>query len=625
MQDSPYIALVGSPNCGKTVLFNQLSGLRHKVANYPGVTVEKKEGKLTLLDQSTHRLVDLPGIYSLNPKTLDEEVTIKVLQEGFGEGLKPQLILFVLDATLLDRQLALLLEVKELGLPMIVALNMMDLAKGRGLQLDDKKLSQILDLPVFPIVATKNQGIKELLEGIAHSLSKSLETNSSSLVASEKIENLNPKEKIKARFQKVDEVLSQVQTKAIGDSLWTKRLDKVFLHPIWGTLLLYVFLAILFQGIFSWSELPMSWIEGYLASLGNFISPYISNSWLGSLILDGVLPGVGSVLVFLPQILFLFLVIFLLEDSGYMARAAFLMDFHMKKVGLTGRAFIPLLSSFACAIPGIMGARTIENQRDRLLTIMISPLMACSARLPVYALLIGAFVPNTQIWGPFRLQGLVLLSLYLFGALSGMALAWVLGKLMKQKANGLFLMELPTYKIPQLKTVLLKIWDRALIFLKRAGTVILAASLAIWFLSTYPKNDFGKSPSLDQSYAGRAGKFLEPLVKPLGFDDKIAVGLLTGIVAREVIVGSLATIYAVEDSDQGEEVQIKNLSEHIKGRWSTATGLSLLVFFIFAMQCLSTLVVVYRETASLKYPMLMFVIMSSLAYVASWVTYSIFS
>lgn len=625
MHSLPYIALVGSPNSGKTVIFNQLTGLRHKVANYPGVTVEKKEAPLHLPGKDACRLVDLPGIYSLKPKTLDEQTTLKVLKEGFGEGRKPELIIFVLDATLLSRQLVLLLELQSLNLPVVVALNMMDLAKARGFKHDTQKLSQALGCPVIPVVATKNQGLAELKGEIAHYLDhkKPLgHSSASSLKTYDFLKNLNPKQRLQSLFKQAQAILKEVESGQIKESLWTRRLDRVLIHPVWGTLLLALILALLFQAIFTWAEVPMDWIDGGLGALATALKPLLGDTPLGSLVTEGIIPGVGSVLVFLPQILFLFLVLFVLEDSGYMARAAFLMDRHMARAGLNGRAFIPLLSSFACAIPGIMGARTIENQRERLITIFVSPLMPCSARLPVYILLISAFIPNQKLWGPFNLQGLVLFGLYVLGVLSGMTLAWVLSKVTAKKDLGLFLLELPTYKWPQFKTVFLKMFDRAWLFVKRAGTVILLASLVLWFLSSFPKSDSNVAPTLEQSYAGQVGQWIEPVVRPLGFDDKIAVGLLTGMVAREVIVGSLATLYSVEEGQNGQEVESK-LSNILKNRWSKATGLSLLIFFVFAMQCTSTLAVVYRETASIKYPVLMFAVMSFLAYGASWITYRV--
>ncbi len=635
---SPFVALVGAPNCGKTSLFNLLTGSRQKVGNYPGVTVERKEGRIKGAGGGWIRVLDLPGTYSLKASTPDEAVTREVLLEGHLEGTLPALIVAVADATNLERSLSLVLEVQALGIPTLLVLNMMDLAKARGFNLDLEKLSQELGVRVFPVIARKRKSVLALQSAIERYFSDELEIplSASSLGFSALISSqASPKDQLQARYRRIDEILQKCQGHSVRPPLWTERLDRVLLHPLWGTLLLYLVLALVFQAIFNWAQAPMDWIEAGIGMLGDSLSPHLPEGWVRSLLVDGVLAGVGSVVVFLPQIFLLFLMILLLEDSGYMARAAFLMDRHMRRVGLHGRAFLPLLSSFACAIPGIMATRTIENPKDRLATILIAPLMACSARVPVYTLLISAFIPNRVVWGPLRLQGLVMLGLYLLGAFSAFGVAWIFKKIFFYGKETVFLLELPTYKWPNMRNVILGLWERVRLFLKRAGTVILAASIAVWFLSSYPKapeNLPAGHSSLEYSFAGKLGHGIEPWIRPLGFDWTIGVGLVTGMVAREVIVSTLATLYSLEAQTPGQdknnsstmgegESSLENLVTLLQSRWSTATGLSLLVFFVFAMQCLSTLAVVRRETNSWRWPLWMFTYLTALAYFASWCTY----
>lgn len=614
-----YIALVGSPNSGKTSLFNSLTGSRQKVGNYPGVTIERKEGYLKTSSGATLTVLDLPGTYSLQANTSDEKITREVLLEGHFESGRPSLLIAVADATNLERSLNFVLELKNLGLPMVLALNMMDLAKKRGLELNERVLSDELGVPVIPLIATRKKTTKALVQEIERQIQNNIPRSKE-----EPLPEGSPKERLIARYREIDRILKEARIRAPKPDIWTQRIDKVVLHPLWGTLLLYTLLAMIFQAIFNWANIPMDLIETGIMGIGNWIGGALPESWLRSLVVDGVIAGVGAVVVFLPQILFLFFVILLLEDSGYMARAAFLMDRHMRRVGLHGRAFIPLLSSFACAIPGIMATRTIENKRDRVSTILISPLMACSARIPVYTLLIAAFIPNNHVWGPFYLQGLVMLGLYLGGALIGLAMAYLFKRIIFKGRPPLFILELPTYKWPNLRNVFIGMMERAGLFLKRAGTIILAAMIVVWFISSYPKAPKPIPPgtnAIEYSYAGRLGKLIEPAIRPLGFDWRIGVGLVTGVVAREVIVGSLATLYSVEDQEQG--ATLDQLSLKIKSRWSMATGLSLLVFFVFAMQCLSTLAVVRRETNSWRYPAFMFLYLTALAYGAAFLTYRV--
>lgn len=616
-----YVALVGSPNSGKTSLFNALTGSRQKVGNYTGVTVERKEGELHTPRGHKIKILDLPGTYSLCPQTLEEKITQGVLIKGQFEKKPPSLLVAVADATNLERSLSLVLELRELGLPTLLALNMMDLARRRGQKLNLDVLSRELGLPVVPVVAIRKRSTRGLLDLIDryYAGQGTLPSRRECLPAS-------PKERLKARYETIDKILKLAQIRPIAPSRWTHRLDRVVLHPFWGTVLLYGILALIFQAIFTWAALPMDFLEGVISKLGLVIGQVFPAGWARSLWIDGVVAGTGSVLVFLPQILFLFFFILLLEDSGYMARAAFLMDRHMRRVGLHGRAFIPLLSSFACAIPGIMATRTIERPRDRWVTILIAPLMACSARIPVYTLLIAAFIPNRAIWGPFRLQGLVMLGLYVGGALAALGVAWVVRRIFRSREEPIFLLEMPTYKWPNPRNVLWGMWERGRIFLVRAGTVILAVSIVIWFLSNSPKPPEplpAGHNAIEYSYAGTLGKWIEPAIRPLGFDWTIGVGLISGVAAREVIVSTLGTLYSVENAGKGGH--LSQLSQILANKWSVGTGLSLLVFFIFAMQCFSTLAVVRRETGSWKTPALMLGYMTLLAYGASWLTYRIFS
>ena len=620
----PYVALVGSPNCGKTSLFNALTGGRQRVANYPGVTVERKEGRIEADGGPRLKILDLPGTYTLDANTLDEAVTRDVLLTRKIEGAPPDLLVAVADATNLERSLSLILELKALGFPMVLVLNMMDLARNRGFAIDLQVLSRELAIPIFPVVATKKEGLEPLIGEIARRIAERPQSQARPFPEEAYRLPRHSPEEVRARFREIDRLLKASRHKHLKPARWTDRLDRIFLHPLWGSLLLMFVLGFVFQAIFNWASYPMDGIEAILGGIGKQLSAWLPDSWVRSLIVDGILAGVGSVVIFLPQILLIFFFILMLEDSGYMARAAFLMDRHMGKVGLHGRAFIPLLSSFACAIPGIMATRTIENPRDRLTTILISPLMACSARLPVYTLLISAFIPNRSVWGPVRLQGLVMLGLYVLGALAGLVVAWILKRLVFRGPRPTFLLELPTYKWPNPRNVLIGMSERAGLFLKRAGTVILAVSIAIWFLSSYPKPPadaaVGQS-AITYSFAGRIGKAIEPAIRPIGFDWSIGIGLLTGMAAREVIVGTLATVYSVEDS--GAALEDGSLSSALQNRWSVATGLSLLVYFVFAMQCFSTLAVVRRETNGWRWPTFLFVYLTALAYMASFITYRV--
>lgn len=612
------IALAGAPNCGKTALFNALTGSRQKVANYPGVTVERKEGSIRASHGGGLRVLDLPGTYSLDAHTPDERVTRDVLLQRVEGEDALDLIVAVADATNLERGLSLVLEIRELGYPMVLAVNMMDLARDRGMDLDLEVLSRELGMPVVPTVATQRRGVEILLPAMERRIA-------------ETVSPARPKEpevsgsKIRGRFNEVDRILKLAVRRRVGPSVWTSRLDRWLLHPVAGTLMLFAVLLTLFQSVFTWAGPLQDAFEGGVAALGTWLGGLLSDGFFRSFLVDGVIAGVGGVVVFVPQIAILFLLILFLEDSGYMARAAFIMDRWMRSVGLHGRAFIPLLSSFACAIPGIMATRTIENRRDRLATILIAPLMACSARLPVYTLLIAAFIPDQPVFGPLRSQGLVMFGLYALGVLAAFAVAFVLKKTALRGAEPAFLMELPTYKMPGLRNLLMGVYERVRLFVRRAGTVILAASVAIWILATFPAPPEGSAePAIHTSFAGRIGHALEPIVRPIGFDWRIATGLVPGFAAREVMVSALATIYSIEASeDEDEEAVAGRLGERIAADWSLATALSLLMWFVFAPQCISTFAVARRETNSWLWPGVMLAYLFALAYAASWVTYRV--
>jgi ferrous iron transport protein B len=610
------LSLVGVPNCGKTALFNRLTGSRQKVANYPGVTVERKEGRLLgPRTGRTYRVVDLPGAYSLEPTTLDEAIARDVVLGRHAVEPAPDLLVCVVDATNLRLNLRLVLELRRLGVPMIVALNMSDVAAQRGYRFDRAALERALGIPVVPTVAVRAGGERELVEaidtfGFADAARAPRPTEAPPPASAADIE---------AMQREVRRLLSEIGYRVPARAAMLARLDAVVLNPVAGPLLLAVVLFLMFQAVFSWAKAPQAWINSGITALSGSLAAVLPVGPLRGLLLDGVIAGTGSVLVFLPQILILFLFILALEDSGYLPRAAFMLDRLMSRVGLSGRAFIPLLSSFACAIPGIMATRTIPSSRDRLATIMIAPLMTCSARLPVYALLIGAFIPQREL-GAVNLRGLVLFALYIAGVVSALAVAFVLKRVMMRGEYRPLLLELPEYRWPHLSNLVLGLWERTKIFLTRVGTIILTLMVVLWFLASFPAPPPGApGPAIQYSVAGLLGRGLEYLFAPIGFNWQISIALVPGLAAREVAVSALGTVYAMSGSSDVAGA----LAPIISQTWSLATGLSLLAWYIFAPQCLSTLVVVKRETNSWTYPLAMAAYLFALAYLGALVTYRV--
>jgi len=734
-----YIALTGNPNCGKTTLFNALTGLRAKVGNYAGVTVERKEGKLQHTPPSLDvRVLDLPGTYSLSPNSLDEQVSRDVLLKRLPDLPSPHLIIVIVDASNLQRNLYYATQVIELGHPTILALNMMDVAEANGHAVDAEKLSEALGVPVVPIVASERKGLDELRErivrmlqqpgeikpklfcqlpglfrieatGLAELLAETYQdrrlqataeallllSNEKALASSsthypQKIQDAVTAARkrleghgidwqsapIEWRYAKIADIQQSVTTElAPPGETFSDKLDRVLTHKVWGTLVFVAIMAVIFQSIFTFAEYPMHWLETSVAWAGDWVGSWLPEGELRSLIVDGAIAGVGGVVVFLPQILMLFLFIGFLEDTGYMARAAFLMDRLMSKVGLHGKSFIPMLSSFACAIPGIMATRTIETPKDRLVTILVAPLMSCSARLPVYTLLIGACIPDrvlgnlnysfnlgfTQfnVFGFLGLRGLTMLSMYLLGIVVALLMAWVFKKTLLKGETPMLILELPPYKMPVPHVIFRHIWDRAKLFLTRAGTVILGINILLWFLATYPKseqietefaskratieqqlspatgsiviaqaeadlaevNNAEASALLAHSFAGRLGHMIEPVIAPLGFDWKMGIGIVASFAAREVFVSTMATVYSVEQTDD-EEASMRTLAETLQHQqrpdgsaaYTTLTGITLMVFYVFALQCVSTVVIVRRETNSWKWPLIQWLYMGALAW-----------
>ena len=603
----PLVAVAGNPNAGKSALFNALTGARQKVGNYPGVTVERHVGKSTLPDGSPVELVDLPGAYGLDPTSPDEAVTRDVLLgKQKGERL-PQALLIVVDASNLDNHLRFALQLIDLGLPTVIALNMVDLAKRDGLELDAAKLEVELGVPVVETVAVRKRGLGEVMERL-HTLLLAPRTIRAGEGPSHDPLHLQRR----AREIAMAAIVSETPVRRI-----THRLDGLLLHPVAGPLILAAILFVMFQAVFAWSVIPADALEAGTLWLGQAIGNALPDGFLRSLIVDGVFAGVGAVIVFLPQILILFLFILVLESTGYLVRAAFIMDRLMSHAGLSGRAFIPLLSSFACAVPGIMATRTIDDPKDRLTTILVAPLMTCSARLPVYTLIIGAFIPAATVGPGIGLQGLVLFGLYIAGIVGALLAAIVLSKTAVKGGGGAFMMELPKYQLPRVGDVLIGLWQRAMIFLKRAGTIILFTTIILWGLASFPQAGPGQKQS-DVSIAGYIADGIHTVVAPIGFNKDISLALLPAMAAREVAVAAIGTVYSLDAAD---ESNLQTLEQKMAGRWSLATALAFLAWFVFAPQCISTIAVTRRETNGWKWPMFMVSYLFVLAYIAAGATY----
>lgn len=629
------IAIAGNPNAGKTSLFNSLTGMRQKVANYPGVTVESKVGQWSLSPElPPARLIDLPGLYSLDATSLDEEIARDILL-GRTTIEHPDVTVLVVDATNLVRNLYLATQLIETGQPMVVALTMYDLAERSKLKIDIQKLSAELGVPVVPVIAKNRRGLNELAQAVLRRLefSKPVFSRPSELLS--QVDPAQRQSKLIQRYAFIERVVSDaVEATDESKPNMSERIDSVVTHRLFGPLILLVVMVLVFQAIFSWASLPMTLIDNVFSALANAVRTNLPAGVFTDLLADGIIAGVGGVLAFLPQILLLFLFISLLEDSGYMARAAFLVDRLMRAVGLHGRAFVPLLSSFACAVPGIMATRTIENPKDRIATIMIAPFMSCSARLPVYTLIIAAFFSGQKVLGVISMGAVIILLMYLLGILVAIIVAWILKHTILNAPPPPFVMELPPYRLPNLGNVAHALFTRSSIFLKRAGTVILSISIVLWALVAFPRA--GSAPNvsapeaaatqIQNSFAGRAGRVIEPAIKPLGFDWKIGIGLISSFAARETIISTLSIVYNVgEDSDSKSSSLVDALrnAKRADGSavWTPLTGISLMIFFLLACQCMSTVAIVRRETNSWRWPLFMVGYMLVLAYVGSLVTY----
>ena len=723
-----YVVLTGNPNCGKTTLFNALTGLRAKVGNYAGVTVELKEGRLMGAGSpKSLTVLDLPGTYSLSPQSLDEQISRDVLLNRLAELPPPSLVVVVIDASNLQRNLYYATQVIELGYPTIVALNMTDVAEANGVSIDEAALSQELGVPVYPITASRGVGVATLREGIVAQIVQNRAAASSNLralnqpprfyslpplleqklgdlaellarsrsphrvspeaeallaLSDERSDSSTLSEEIRkaisdartslaatgidwrtasieARYNRIAEIQNSVASESlVHHETFSDKLDRILTHKLWGMLIFVGIMALMFQSIFTLAEYPMNWIEAGVGALGKFVGQFIPPGDLNSLIVDGIIAGVGAVVVFLPQICLLFLFIGLLEDTGYMARAAFLMDRLMSKVGLHGKSFIPMLSSFACAIPGIMATRTIETPKDRLVTILVAPLMSCSARLPVYTLLIAACIPQKKVLVFFGVQGLTMLSMYLLGIVMALLMAWLFKKTLLKGETPLLIMELPPYKKPVFLVVMRHMWERAKIFLRRAGTVILGISIILWFLATYPRsseidqefalkrqtiegstapNSEAREVQLAQvdhdeagaklrnSFAGRLGHLIEPVIRPLGFDWKIGIGVVASFAAREVFVSTMSTVYNVGSADDNTDTIAETLKQQKRDDgtpvYTPLVGITIMVFYVLALQCVSTIAIVRRETNSWKWPIFQWTYMAILAWVMAFVTF----
>ncbi len=608
-------ALVGTPNSGKTALFNAITGSRQKVANYPGVTVERKAGVIQTPAGNRVNLTDLPGTYSLRGRSPDEEITRDIVLGRLAGEARPDLLLCIADATNLRVSLRLVIELKQVGCPMVLVLNMIDIARHRGIDIDLDRLAQELGVPVVTSIAVRRGGTADLMRRMDELIANFAGANAASTWKPPTTSDL------RAAQREADRVIAAAVSLPARPETLTGRVDAVLLHPVAGLLILLCVLFVMFQAVFAWTKPLMDLISGGFELLGLGVHDVLPAGLLQSFIQNGVISGVGNVLVFLPQILILFLFILLLEDLGYMARAAFLMDRIMGGAGLHGRAFIPLLSSFACAIPGIMATRVIDNKRDRLTTILVAPLMTCSARIPVYTLIISAFIPDRPVWGWIGLQGLVMFALYAAGIVSALGVSFIANHFFwRENATPPFMLELPDYKLPRLRSIAIGVYTRAMMFLKRAGTTIFSMMVLIWFLASFPRPPLGATePAIDFSLAAMIGRWIEPVLAPVGFNWQISVALIPGMAAREVAVAALGTVYAIEGGKEAAD----QIGQMLANKWSLATALSLLVWYIFAPQCASTLAVIKRETGSWRWMAVTFTYMLVLAYAASFITYNV--
>ena len=619
---SPLIALIGPPNSGKTTLFNRLTGLRQKVANYPGVTVEKYVGQVQCDSERNVELVDLPGVHGFSARTLDERVTRDVLEGQVEDLPAPDAVVLIVDCTRLESQLMLVEPVLKLEIPTLLVLNMWDELEERGGSLNELELADLLGVEVVKSNARVGLGVERVKEFLSQ-----VEVRESGLPLPEQVLSNVPRgvplpmiDAFTARRRHLDKVVDRASFVSPGPAQSTNALDSVFLHRIWGPLVFLAVVVIVFQSIFTWAVPLMDGVDLLITASGEWLASRLSDGWFRSLVIDGVWAGVGSVVIFLPQILILFLFLGILEDSGYMARAAVIADRVMYKVGLQGRAFLPLLSGYACAIPAILAARTVEDERDRLATIFITPFMTCSARLPVYALLIAAFIPEGRLLGPFLgYRAAVLLGLYGLGIAAAVVTAFLLKRTLLRARPGSFVMDLPSYRLPSARSIGLRLLDRSKIFLRRAGSIIFAVAIVLWVLTQFPRTDAGP-PLIEDSALGRIGQTIEPAIEPLGFDWRIGVGLVTSLAAREVIVGTLGTIYGVEDATDDSIT----LQETLRRDLTLPAAIGLLVFFAFALQCMSTVAVMRRETGGWKWPILQFSYMLFLAYSGAFVAVRIF-
>ena len=610
------IVLAGNPNCGKSSLFNQLTGLKQKITNVPGTTIENKEGTYKV-GSTQIKLVDTPGTYSFNPKSLDEKEAVKV----FFEDPPPQTILYIADAANLKRNLFYFSQLAQHNIPMVLALNMLDIADFKGFEIDIDRLEKELGIRVFKINARTGEGTDAIKKVLAE------EQFVPHYAFGSELDHTH-----ETHYDSISKLLNKTTTLKSKRELISNKIDAYATHPILGYLMFLVVLLVIFQSVFTLASYPMDWIEAGFASLSEFLSTVLPDGWLKRLVINGLIAGIAGVVVFVPQIAILFFFMGLLEDTGYMARVSFIMDKMLRGLGLSGKSVVPLLSGAACAIPAIMSTRNIENWKDRLITIMVTPLMSCSARLPVYTLLISVAIPSTMIFGVVNLQALVMLAMYVLGTVAALVAAVVFKWLIKHDIPSYFIMELPIYHSPRWNNIWINCWQKSLSFVKEAGKVILIVSVVLWFLASYGPTDesnlqLKQADKIEESYAGYFGKAIEPSIKPLGFNWKIGISLITSFAAREVFVGTMSTIYSVGDEENFEQIREKmnkDTDENGKPVYTLAVVLSLMVFFAFAMQCMSTLAVVYKETKTWKWPAIQFVYMTTLAYLSSWLVFNLF-